>query len=1145
MRPGLCLTAVCVVIALTATAAWAAKDSEATVSVFNKAPKVDGKIEPGEWDGAVGTTGFLSLNAHWLDGRTGRSMFGFTKERLYIAVLSKLPPDKKLMATRKYRDSDTVFDDSIEIWFDPNRDTRGTGEGGRDYYQFIGNSINTIYDIRFDVAKGAPDTGWNGDWEFANTVDAENDLWTAELSLPFKDIGWEGDAVGRSLGVLLARNFKRNWAQTTWFPHSGAFVSWFEFPRIWLTKDQPSVCITALGDNVHNGQLELRARVFNPAAARKVNVKLDVTSTDMPELKEEKTLDLAAGKAVDYAYNIPAGRLHDTAQHALTFSVASPDGKTVHLKYAMKWQKAPERIWNVRMGPNPDAAVQLAYYPSYNFIRVRVDTGELEKEADAIKSAKVTLADEEGKELLAEKMTWEKSPAEQEFKVGDLPDGQYAVTVALDGYKDAFARRFTRTHFVWEGSRLGCTGKVYPPFERMRVDGGEVAVVLRRYQVGKLGLWNSVKAEGNVSAGPLRELLAGPVSLKVDGGEALAGEGKFINVVEQLRRGNQVVREAALTDGQKVVYEGQAKHPAVTVKTRCTTEYDGCMKVEMELGPGAEKKELQSLWLEVPIKDELAPLWHCCTTSLRSNPTGLTPEGEGNIWDSSKFPDGTWYGNFKPYIWLGAEERGLCWFADNDKGWVLSVDEEKRTFAPCLSLHRQGGVVTLRVHFVQKPVTIEEPRKVVFGLMASPAKPMPKGWRRVLFDRHYPGCENIGWMGSTYWGTAETMRETYPLNGDMSILDKMQEMRLTRSSAGQEEFIRAWTQRNLSDYERRGRKPKEQILSLVRHSLGRSRIGHDYFNAYWEEFHGVSVHHPETQVFGNEWSGGYWKGGVHPLAPSYLDFQCWYGAEFVRRGVGLYFDNVNPKKAHDPVTTEAYRLPNGDIQPSANMWRHRDYFRRIWVLHQQVNPPETKAIMMFHMTNTHVVPYMGFGQTNLDLEWFYGPDPQQSKYPHELLRTESMGRQTGNIPLVLAAIQNTKSAEEKAIAERTQFGTMMVHEIRCRFYGVAWDLMKRTLDFGYGRDDCRVFNYWDETCPVKAADDRVKSLLLKRNGELMLVLCTWNAKPATETLTLDTKALGLTPAAATDEETGEALKLEGGKLTVPLDAYGVRLIRLK
>jgi hypothetical protein len=188
---------------------------------------------------------------------------------------------------------------------------------------------------------------------------------------------------------------------------------------------------------------------------------------------------------------------------------------------------------------------------------------------------------------------------------------------------------------------------------------------------------------------------------------------------------------------------------------------------------------------------------------------------------------------------------------------------------------------------------------------------------------------------------------------------------------------------------------------------------------------------------------------------------------------------------------------------------------------------------------------MVWNDSNLDLEWFYGPEPQQSKYPHDLLRAESLGLQTGNIPQALARVDKTRTDEQRRIAERTRFGVLMVHEIKAYMPREDGKLLTRVLDFGYGADDCQVLNYWDDDYPLKASDDRIKSLLLKRGNELLLVLCTWNPKPDRPTLTLDTEALGLEPRSAIDEETKEALPLDGGRLVVPLVGYGVTVVRIR
>jgi hypothetical protein len=1096
----------------------------ATVAPFAKPPVIDGSIEPGEWDRAIRVTGFQNISDHLLDPRVATAYCGFTAQALYIAVVSEVAPTGPFISA-KNRDADLIWDDGVEIWLDPNRDLRDAGEGDAAFYQFIGNPAGTIEDVKFEGAKGAPDKGWNGHWQFANAVDRKAAVWTAEVSIPFTDFGWKAGApIGRSIGVLIARNYKAPWSQVTWFPHTGAFTSWREYPRIYLTADTPSVQVESLGANVFSGELQLSARVWNPGPARQAAVKLLVTSSDMPELKDDRVLDLPAQGSATYAFEVPKGRLHEAAQHSLSLVVESARGYEQWLNWGSRWTNVFDTMkrigsgkkWDVRAGPNPEAAVQIAYYPSYRFVRVKVDTNELGVKAGAIKRADVTIAAPSGVTLATGKMRWERAPAVKEFRVPDLPDGRYTVMVRLPGYDLPFPRAFTRKHFQWEGNRLGVTGKVYPPFEPIRLQGRDVRVVLRRYRADGLGLWSSVVSEG-------RELLAAPMSLRANG-KAVAGTGRF---TEQR--------------SHRFVYEGTAVTPTATLRTRCTTEYDGCMKVELTLGPGKVRRALKSLALEIPLADVEAPLWHCCTTGVRINPAGATPPGEGDVWDSRMFPDGEWYGNFKPYLWLGGEERGLCWFADNDRGWVLDVRKDAQ--APCLVLHRERGVLTLRVNLVQKPVVITRPRRIVFGLMATPAKPMARNWRAITFGWDRRGSPAIHWMGSEYWGADTDFSSKYPRNGDLSILDAIRDARRGKP-VDAPAFIAGFAARNFKPHMPLGSKSKDEILKLLQVSLNIAAGAPpgSYLCAYWEEFHSTNPLHEEVATFKNEWSGALDFGGTGALAPSYRDFACWYGAQFVKRGIGLYLDNAFPKRAYDPVTSSAYRLPNGDIQPSAGMWAHREYLKRLWIIHQEFGPRDIMPLMMIHMTNTHIAPYMVWNEANLDLEWFYGPEPAQSKYSADLLRAESLGRQSGNIPLALARTEGD-------IGDRTRFGALMVHEIKPEPYGggpIGRALLAKLYDFGYGRADCTVLNYWGSERPVAPDDDRVKWLALKRGGEALLLLCTWNAKPETVHLSFDDRALGTTPREARDEETGETLSFDGqGGLVVPLESYGVRVLRVK
>ncbi|MFP4028085.1 MAG: glycoside hydrolase domain-containing protein [Candidatus Brocadiia bacterium] len=740
-------------------------------------------------------------------------------------------------------------------------------------------------------------------------------------------------------------------------------------------------------------------------------------------------------------------------------------------------------------------------------------------DADVLKTAVFELIAEDGKKLHSRKIKYAPGGDKVMVEVGDLPAGRHTVRVAPEGDAEAGETSIMREYFPWEGNRFGITNKIYPPFEPIKIKDDTLQVVMRKYTVGGLGFWQSVQARGNET--DYKELLAAPMRL-VANGKPLEGEGKFSS-----------------TAPHRAIYEGKATGPAVTVESRAISEYDGCMRVELTLRPGAGKEQLQSLSLAIPIKDEMAPLWHLCTMGIRGNPAGRTPEGKGQFWQTrgqygTMRPHGNRQrrGNWEPYIWLGAEERGLAWFADNDAGWVPDYKNKK----PALTMERKEGVLTLRVHLVQKPVVLEEPRTIVFGLMGSPAKPMPENWRNIVLGNMWkysgslPGYRKFDWMGSQYWGSNEYFSAKYPVNKDFSVLDKMQEAWLGKPG-NFKEYLRIWSDRNLGDAYPGGGHGQEQTRKLVQVSLQWARRVPGDMTVYWEEFVKVTGTHPEMRTFRWEWTGG--NGHTPNICRSYRDFACWFGAEFLRRGIGLYFDNTFMEPAFDPVTTTAYRHEDGYVQPTAGIWARRAYLKRIWTLHRQLPPEKMHPRMTLHMTNTQILPYMVWNDSNLDLEWHYQVLPRQKAFRPDLMRAESLGLQTGNIPQALA--KNRK--------EISHFGTLMVHEIRSWFVNPrARDMLQKMLEFGYGRG-ARVINYWDEDVPLMVSNDQCKWLLLKRNGKIMVLFCTWNEKAEDLTAKIDTRALEIAPKKAVNVESDEQLNISGGKFSFEMPGYGTRLFR--
>ena len=206
-------------------------------------------------------------------------------------------------------------------------------------------------------------------------------------------------------------------------------------------------------------------------------------------------------------------------------------------------------------------------------------------------------------------------------------------------------------------------------------------------------------------------------------------------------------------------------------------DYDGLSKLTLHLPPTGQRVE--SMQLVIPMRTDETWLMHPVTDHLRFHYAGRIPNGKGTLWDyfgagrnvrytetgepdaDGKVWDSRYVGRmhlpapFVPYIWLGGPERGISWFAENDRDWGL---DPKR---PALEIRRQGGTTSLIVRLISRPLTLSRARTLRFGLMATPAKPMPEmpvNFRRWWLTSAGPESRDtvrFGMLGSCYyWGAA-------------------------------------------------------------------------------------------------------------------------------------------------------------------------------------------------------------------------------------------------------------------------------------------------------------------------------------------------------------------------------------------------------
>jgi hypothetical protein len=691
------------------------------------------------------------------------------------------------------------------------------------------------------------------------------------------------------------------------------------------------------------------------------------------------------------------------------------------------------------------------------------------------------------------------------LSIPDLPDGDYAVEYQFGPETVRSPKILKRIHFPWEKEKIADDHTVLAPFIPVTVEGNTVRVVDRSYTINKFGLFDSAVSLG-------RELLAAPMRLILENESGVA-EWSPGSV------SGSVIHEDLAT------FQTETTSDTLKLNSQVEIEEDGCAKVTLRLAPGAKGGVIQSLTLEIALKDGEMPLFHYSgDNSMRHNYGGDTPRGgkiawdvtsqistpvvwkaeaapdEGVIWDSTKIKQWTnekvaSYRPFVPYIWLGAEKRGLAWFGESEKGYAVGDK-------PIQEIERKNGMVILRVRLIGKPVTLDKERTIVFGLMASPGKPMAEGWRR-------PVASGIGPV--ICWG-GYVCSSKYPDQGDYTIVDKVQEARRT-GKADMAWFDERgnhllWPDRLLYN----DPKQKYTWLTMLKYFADQAaKSGNRPAGTYFEE-HKTDPKLPESEVFQDEWDSIEFprfqtnRSNSGVFAPSYRDFALWHGNQWMSRGVSLYFDNTNIKRSYNERLGPGWRNDGGELFFGSAIWGPRQYYKRMWKLMAQWNAKGAPypLDLTYHMTNTQILPFNTWSSALLDLEHRYRRASVMNKkttpkeiwekadipFPPDYTRAVSLGSQCGSIPLVLEPL---RSGSLHGFYEFNDVRTILanwgmerVHEIqgsnyswKPKFKELALKYENAMKAFGYPKTTVS-HNYWDENPGIAVDKPEVKWLYLTR-----------------------------------------------------------------
>lgn len=710
-----------------------------------------------------------------------------------------------------------------------------------------------------------------------------------------------------------------------------------------------------------------------------------------------------------------------------------------------------------------------------------------------------------------------------------LSAGKYQVAVALvDGDGKTLVSRKdlsfekkdeAREYAKWWNNKIGDTDKVLPPFESLKVKGNAVSCTRREYQLDALGLPRQIVANGgNVLTGPSR------IVVTVGGKEYVVptkGKVKFTSKKDW-----------------RVEFAGAPVEVAgIRFSTKGWMEQDGLVNLDLTYAPekypsprpspargeGAEGKIasalkgagtknasplvgeaapagagegilIDDLRVEWPVDDSLGS-WMSCIGGVGGNYSPRTidkvPVGSGRVWDTlsgiGKAGSTMLVGNWENNLWVGNDQRGLCWFGDSDQGWVPN------DATPAHSLFRDGKAVVIRNHLINLPkgakaFVLDAPRTVNLQYNATPFRHFAKGWRITQVSAAN-GFSDVDYKANE----KENNKQYFSLLSMPSRDTSEWPYYLSKYKAAAEKIT---AEKGFYGIDPRLRKFLTNQIALRGYMDKTLEPGlYDYFGADWQTD----------------------KGG-ESLNKSYRDYMAYLMNMQVQKGgcAHFYFD-ISFSRCTDALIAElGYRLPDGRVQPGSMDGTLREWYKRTWAIMAEngLYPGGVSG----HATHSIALRALPWTDAILD-----------SEYP----MTDPITVYTKDSMIAMSCPHN--------------FGVNISH---LGFMNPAWASLHDAGEggsgipfntepfrhFGIAAEDVVFLPYWHNADVVKPADAGVLASVWKRPGKAVIQVLNYGLDPAgkektrSAKLTLDLKGLGVPAGVKPGQLRISEMLLNGGRL---------------
>jgi len=708
------------------------------VPYLTRAPKIDGKLDKGEWDNTSTVLGLWGMQGE-LSPLQAKFYIGYDNRNLYIGFESAYSGGW-LKTNVKKRDGPVWKDDSIEIFLKPELKKKRV-------FQFIGNSKGVFHDRMNNDNNRGREAEFNAHIQYKCSLSWLDEMmtkgiWYGEIAIPFADLGVKSP----SDGTLWNGNFCCNHytgrkkdlqksKYTMWANTKGHYLVPERFGEILFSRSGPAVNIKKLTE-LEEGNIGFSSLITN-LGRRDKNIEL-------------KYLIYAREKnKIIFDEDIPFF-LNPYASKPLKLSkqliVRGENGLPVVFEYSLIDEKTKQTYYRNYHYFTCYPGFRLTLLPMFSQgkIYTRIDIRHLGGLPAKFNSRLEIINTNDSKKLIEQSikgLSNKNRVVEVTTNISNLNPGDYQIKVILSANgKDISTSTASLTipeKPPWLIERVGISDRVPPPWKPIKVIGNQINCLTQQYTFHNN---NSFPSSIKILK---EEILSAPIRIKavIDGQQVKWGKPQ----IKLLFATDRIVRFRIENNSGNIILSGTVD-----------IEFDGFVKVVWSV---KTKRTIDYLGLEIPLKRENA-------LYLRAKPTTAFPFDEKKKSILYKHLDARciggkgwkWNEGHLFELWVGDDERGFAWVTDSYENWYIKGNP--------IVVTNEGEFVKIQFNIIDNPTKINKALEYMMIVMATPARPRTPGWSKWhhLWNRIDIGAKigaNIITDGAHYaaWNTPET----YPM----------------------------------------------------------------------------------------------------------------------------------------------------------------------------------------------------------------------------------------------------------------------------------------------------------------------------------------------------------------------------------------------